>query len=175
MIKQVLLLIVAILLTLTTSIAAVESSPTEYYLAYPELLPTRPLYKLKVLRDKIVLAIIKDPKKKIDFHLLLADKGILATALLVDYGQEALVGQTALKAEHNMTRITQLLPLVTYTQQMELTKKLLTASKKHQEVLTNLIARVKPETQKTLTIVREFSLRNAQTIEQNATSSSQLP
>lgn len=145
----------------------------QYDLAYPGILPNHPLYKLKVLRDKISLLFITDPKKKIEFYLLRADKGILATAILVDFGQEELAAQTALKAEHNMTIITELLSQVPYDQLDELFTKLLTASKKHQEVLTSLVLRVQPQTRQTFETVREFSVRNAQTIEDYVISAAQ--
>src|SRR3989344_6947435 len=85
---------------------ATESAKIEYYLAYPGILPDHPLYKLKVLRDKITPLLIQDPLKKADFYLLQSDKGILATAMLVDKNKIDLAQDTAFKAEHNMTLLT---------------------------------------------------------------------
>lgn len=151
------------------------SSPAiiKYNLPFPGILPDQPLYKLKVLRDKISLILISNPLKKIEFYLLQADKGILATAILVDKNKIDLAEQTALKAEHNMTLISGTLN-VYYRQQQtssskvetkDLIKKLKTASLKHQEVLSSLLKRVPEDRQKTFETVIYFSKSNISTIE----------
>src|SRR3990167_8950559 len=83
-----------------------ESVIIDYDLAFPGILPDHPLYKLKILRDKISAGLISDPLKKINFYLLQTDKGILATAMLVDKNKTDLASETALKAEHNYTLLT---------------------------------------------------------------------
>lgn len=99
-------------------------------------------------------------------HLLLADKGILATAMLLEKGNVTLANQTALKAEHNMTMITTYLPRAGLHKDSALLAKIKTASLKHQEVLGVLINRLPPDQQETLKTVHEFSVRNLQSIEQ---------
>lgn len=173
---------VLILLTLGTSrtlaqeksTGAVEAasttlSPTptivKYDLAYPGILPDNPFYKLKVLRDKISAAIISDPLKKIDFYLLQADKGILASAMLVDKNKIELAKQTALKAENNMTLLTYQFGQVPAKPDNSLFDRLKKASLKHQEVLISLSKRVTQKDAKTFLDVADFSKRNMQTIE----------
>lgn len=87
-----------------------NSSPTpqasvsaDYNLPYPGILPDHPLYKLKVLRDKVTTFLIRDPIKKAEYHLLLADKRIYMSRLLVDKGKIALAKETALKGENEYT------------------------------------------------------------------------
>lgn len=149
------------------------SSIVKYDLAYPGILPDHPLYKLKVLRDKISLTFISDPRKKIDFYLLQADKGILATAMLIDKNKISLAEQTALKAENNMTLISDALRPYYYRQRPNLSspqtktmlQKLKTASLKHQEVLNSVLKRVPKENQKTFETVLYFSKVNMENIE----------
>lgn len=138
----------------------------KYDLAYPGILPDHPLYKLKVLRDKITAVAISDPRKKIDFYLLSTDKGILASAILVDKGKIDLAIQTALKAEHNYTLLTyELYNLPRKKPNAEFFIKLKTASLKHQEVLISLIKRVSKEDQKVFQQVVDFSKRNWESVE----------
>lgn len=150
--------------------SSVTPTPTpkiiKYDLAYPGILPDHPLYKLKVLRDKITAAVISDPRKKIDFYLLQTDKGILASAMLVDKGKIDLAIQTALKAEHNYTLIGQEIYRLRQLPDDSFFKKLRTASLKHQEILRSLAKRVPKDQQKTFLTVIDFSKRNWKTIEE---------
>lgn len=150
---------------ITRSQQASPSSIVKYDLAFPGILPDHPLYKLKVLRDKITAVTISDPRKKIDFYLLATDKGILASAMLVDKGKIDLATQTALKAEHNYTLLTQELYRLPNKPSEDFFKKLKSASLKHQEVLTSMIKRVSKDNQKTFLTVIDFSKRNWESVE----------
>ena len=92
--------------TTPTPTSPADLAKIDYDLAYPGILPDNSLYKLKVLRDKLSIMLISDHYKRIEFYLLQADKGILATAMLIDKNKVKLAEETALKAEHNMTLIT---------------------------------------------------------------------
>lgn len=144
---------------------ASKSAVIKYDLAYPGILPDNPLYKLKVLRSKIIEFLINDPSKKIGLYLLQADKGILATAILVDKNKINLAGDTALKAENNMTLLTYELYKLKQKPGSDFIQKLKTASLKHQEVLSSLINRLHKSEQSTLITVLNFSKTNLQTIE----------
>ena len=81
---------------------ATESAATvqiEYYLPYPGVLPDSPLYKLKMVRDRVKLWITRDATKRTDLELLYADKRINAALALADGGKETLAVSTATKAE----------------------------------------------------------------------------
>lgn len=142
-----------------------KSAAIKYDLAYPGILPNNPLYKLKVLRDRVTALLISDPMKKAEFYLLQTDKGILATAMLVDKGEIKLAQETAFKAEHNMTLLTYELKKLTKRPSSDFIGKMKTASLKHQEVLHSLIKRVTPDEQETFAAVVNFSKTNLQTIE----------
>ncbi len=151
--------------TTPTPTATATPTPVDYKLAYPGLLPDNPLYKLKVLRDKIVLQFITDPMRKIDFYLLQTDKGILAANMLVDKNEIALAGQTALKAENNYTLLTNELPNLPKKPDAAFFNKLQTASLKHQEILNGIIAKVQPKDQDVFKTVLNFSKTNWQSVE----------
>lgn len=137
----------------------------KYDLAYPGMLPDNPLYKLKVLRDKIISSMISDPNKKIDFYLTQVDKGILASAMLIDKNNVELAETTALKAEHNFTLLTYELGKLEQKPNNEFFNKLKTASLKHQEILNLIISRVPREKQKTFENVITFSQMNLKSVE----------
>lgn len=149
-----------------TESGSTKSAKVEYNLAYPGILPDHPLYKLKVLRDKITTFLIQDPLKKIDFYLLQTDKGILATSMLVDKNKIDLAEETALKTEHNMTLLTFELKKLSEKPNTKLFEKLKTASFKHQEVLESIIKKVPKDKQKTFITVLNFSKTNLQTTEE---------
>lgn len=71
-----------------------------YQFPWPGILPDSPLYKLKVLRNKIIPRLIISPVKRIEFDLLMADKTLYASKLLLDKGESALAAETALKGEN---------------------------------------------------------------------------
>lgn len=75
----------------------------EYALPYPGILPDHPLYKLKVLRDKIMLFMIQDPKLRAEKYITYADKQLLAALKLAEKGNDDLAVHTAFKGENDMT------------------------------------------------------------------------
>ena len=124
------------------------SAIIKYDLPYPGILPDNPLYKLKVLRDKIIASFINDPQKKIDFYLLQTDKGILAAAMLIDKNEIKLAEDTLFKAENNFTLLTYQFNKFANKPNPEFFSKLEKASLKHQEVIMSLIKRVPENEQK---------------------------
>lgn len=146
--------------------ASSSSVIINYYLPYPGILPDHPLYKLKILRDRVSTAFIKDPKKKIEFYLLQTDKGILASAMLVDRKKIDLATHTAFKAEHNYTLLTYELGKFRKKPSADFFKKLKTASLKHQAVLASLAKRVAKNDAKKFQQVIDFSKINWKTVEE---------
>lgn len=144
-------------------------SYVQYDLAYPGMLPDNPLYKLKVLRNKFIAASIFNPLKKIDFYILQADKGILATAMLIDKNKIDLAQSTALKAENNFTLIAPQLYMLAKKPNKDFFKRIETAGLKHQEVLMSIIKRIPKDKQKVFENVIDFSKRNLKTIEEYRT------
>src|SRR3989344_8190118 len=128
-------------------------TPVKYNLPYPGMLPDSPFYKLKVLRDKIMLVLIQDPMKKVEFHLLLADKRISMSKSLVGKGKIELAKETALKGENEYTLITFLLKDVEKKPGKQLFDRLQNAALKHQEVLNEIVTEVSEKDKKTFETV----------------------
>lgn len=149
----------------TASAKAPITAKKDYPLPYPGMLPDSPLYKLKVLRGKIISFLITNPQKKTDFYLLQADKGIQATSMLVDKKNYSLAKETALKAEHNMTLIPEQLRRLQEKPENELFDRLILASHKHQEVLSQIIKQSPRDEKKSFEQVLSFSKHNQATIE----------
>lgn len=135
----------------------------DYPLAWPGILPDNRLYKLKVLRNKIIERMIVDPVKKIEFDLLMADKTIYASKLLVDKGEIVKAKDTALKGENYYSILVQ-----DYNHALLkgkkipslLDRKITLAAIKHQEVFQELENKVKGKDKETFRIVNKFSKIN---------------
>ncbi len=135
----------------------------DYSLAWPGILPDNRLYKLKVLRNKIIYRMIINPVKKVEFDLLMADKTIYATKLLTDKREIALAKDTALKGENYYSMLVQdynktLLSGKKIPQDLD--RKITLAAIKHQEIFTDLEGRVSGGDKETFRIVNNFSKIN---------------
>ncbi|HCM37167.1 MAG: hypothetical protein UV61_C0001G0067 [Candidatus Gottesmanbacteria bacterium GW2011_GWB1_43_11] len=69
-------------------------SPVIYSLPFPGILPDHPLFFVKVLRDKILLILISNQVKRVDFLILLADKYLKMSMMLLDKNKEDLAAKT---------------------------------------------------------------------------------
>lgn len=143
------------------------SKSTDYTLLWPGILPDNKLYKLKILRNKIIEKIIISPVKKVEFDLLMADKTIYASKLLADKGKIALAKDTALKGENYYSMLVQ-----NYNHALlkgkkipfSLDQKITLAAIKHQEIFRELENKVNSDDKKTFQIVGYFSRINYQFI-----------
>ncbi|MEK7587591.1 MAG: hypothetical protein AAB457_02125 [Patescibacteria group bacterium] len=97
---EVLIPVIMVFMFLTPMVFAQTPSVMAYQFPWPGILPDHPLYKLKVLRNKIIAKIIYSPVKRVEFDLLMADKTLYASKLLLDKGQGDLAKETALKGEN---------------------------------------------------------------------------
>lgn len=169
--KTFLLLFLAILLISTPKFAfadqpsASPSASVKYDLAFPGLLPDSPLYKLKVLRDRIEEALINDPNKKIEFYLLQTDKGILASSILLEKHKIALAEDTAYKAENNYTKLTFELWQAGDRLNDKLYLKLRNAALKHQDVLNSMKNGVPEKDKAKFDQIINYSKTNLKTVE----------
>lgn len=80
-------------------VVSIQDLVGDYYLPYPGILPDHPLYRVKMLRDRIRLILANTPEKKFELQLLYADKRIGAAQVLQTGGKTALAQETAFKAE----------------------------------------------------------------------------
>ena len=74
----------------------------EYTLPYPGILPDHPLYVLKNIRDKIMDFLIRDPLKRIEFNILMADKRLNMGIILSDQSKHEKAGSIITEAEQFM-------------------------------------------------------------------------
>lgn len=132
----------------------------QYTLPYPGILPDNPLYKLKILRDRISVSLINDPVKKAEFYLHQADKQMAMIPLLLDKQQYTLASQTAYKAEHNVTELTFVYKKSASKPNKEMYEKIEKATRKHQEVLLTAIKKGSEENKKDFQQVINFSKTN---------------
>ena len=128
------------------------------------MLPDHPLYKIKTLRNKIILFLIRDPLKKADKHLEMADKEFYAALKLAEKDKLDLAQHTAFKAEHNVTLLVSEIKNAVYYHNQEfpqdLAQRAHQAAEKHQGVLVGIMSRANEEQKETLTTIQEFSTRN---------------
>ena len=144
-------------LILSHVIAQEPMAIVSYPLPTVNILPDHPLYKITVLRDKLMLRLIINPVKKVEYYLILSDQGLAASIQLAEKGKAELAKQTAIRAEHYYTQlVSDYKWLVWYHRQIpeELTENIFLAADKHQEVLTEL----------GFTDALDFSRRNEQTL-----------
>lgn len=135
----------------------------DYSLAWPGILPDNKIYKLKVLRNKIIYRMILNPVKKVEFDLIMADKTIYASKLLVDKGKIVLAKDIALKGENYYSMLVQ-----DYNHALlkgkkipsSLDRKITLAAAKHQETFREMENAVSGEDKETFQIVDNFSKIN---------------
>jgi hypothetical protein len=145
-------------------------SPTiAYTLPYPGILPGNPIYPVKVLRDRLVEFFISDTLKKAEFYLLQGDKHISAGQLLVDKDHKnyPLAESTISKGENYMQLALDQIPDIKATQrdERELLNRMVTAFKKHQEVIRDLEKTAPLEIKDKLAASRERAIDMQKTAE----------
>lgn len=139
----------------------------DYPLAWPGMLPDNKLYKVKVLRNKIIEKMLINPVKKVEFDLLMADKTIYASKILVEKGNVVLAKETVLKGENYYSMLVQ-----DYNKALGekkkipevLDKKITLAAVKHQQVFRELERKVEAKDKEIFQIVGKFSKINYQFI-----------
>lgn len=142
---SLLVLIFSARLVAPSPLSAVEAATpqgVEYGLPYPGLLPDSPFYIFKVLRDRVTLAVIRDPVKKAFYSLFLADKRLAAGEVLINSGKVALGVTTLVQAEGYYTRaVDTALSNLSKEKADDLLSKLTVAGAKHAEVINSLAAK----------------------------------
>ena len=113
------------------------ASDVQYTLPYPGILPDNPLYLLKAIRDNLINLFITDPLKKSDYDLLMADKRLGASQMLLAKGKDDLAITTLSKAGNYFDEAISLANQAKNQGEnaSPILSRLLTASLKHQEVI----------------------------------------
>lgn len=158
---------------LPQQIFAQNSSPSalpkvenvEYFLPYPGILPDNPLYFLKVVRDSVVGFFVSDKLKKADYDLLMADKRLVSASFLIDKKNYELGITTLSKAENYFEQAVQLIgDAKKQGRDVDSTiDKYLTASQKHQEIISQMARKTKGDT-KYLLELNQVRAKNFQDI-----------
>lgn len=122
----------------------VTPTPTplvDYTLPFPGILPDHPIYFIKNLRDRILLAMTRNPLKKSEYLLLFSDKHLAMGKLLIEDKKEKLGSETLLKGESyllsSLDRLSESKGAGIFPPGY--IEKLGLSAKKHQEVLNNLL------------------------------------
>lgn len=125
-----------------SSFIAPTPAQSNYTLPYPGILPDNPFYRLKMIRDGIVLFLITDSYKKAQFQLLQADKRLQAGVALIEKDKQTvpLAISTISKGENYFSQAIQTTVHVQSGGRDigALLGDLQQSSRKHVEVLTNL-------------------------------------
>lgn len=163
------IVVVIILLFVCFNLVLKEAmaSTINYALPWPGILPDNKLYKVKVLRNKIIEKIIISPVKKVEFDLLMADKTIYASKLLIDKREIALAKDTVLKGENYYSMLVNDYNVALLQHKKipaDLDRKITLAALKHQEIFTEMEDKVNGEDKKTFEVVSKFSKINYQFI-----------
>lgn len=141
---------------------------SEYKLEWPGILPDNPLYKVKVLRNKIIYKLIYSPIKRVEFDLLMANKTLYASQLLFNKGEIDLAKETALKGENYMSLLVSDNVVVLSKKQHipeVLDRKIKSAFIAHRKLLDDLISKSTGEDKKIFTQVQYFLKVNKEAYE----------
>lgn len=164
-----------------TQATVASESAAAYTLPHVGMLPDNPLYKLKTLRDKIMLFLIRNPENRAEKHLQLADKQLFESLKLAEKDNMSLAIHNAFKGEHHVTLAVNLLKDNTSGENSlpeNLVKKLHAATVMHQDLLNGILSRTKTDDdKKNVETILEFSTRNDQQLtdlERSATQSAVL-
>lgn len=125
-----------------------EPNVDSYELPYPGILPDSPFYILKVIRDRVVSFLISDPLTKADFDILQADKRLSGSLYLQKFSpqKQDLIVTTVSKAENYFQEAIDQVNLA-QKQGINVTEelgKLADSSKKHDEVIEGIAAKLSP-------------------------------
>ena len=126
------------------NIEQADKKEVNYYLAYPGILPDHPLYWLKMVRDRVLLWLARDPGVRIERLLLYADKRVGAAEALMEGNQPELSVATATKAEKYLEQaVGEAAALDAGAEgRYELFEGLRVATLKHEEVLAGMLAAI---------------------------------
>jgi hypothetical protein len=79
---------------------------SEYRWPWPGILPDQKyLYGIKTIRNKLIGKMLITSNKKIEYNLLMSDKTLYASLLLLKKGNTTLASETALKGENYFSEL----------------------------------------------------------------------
>ena len=149
----------------TYSQSPVPSAAPEVVYEAPKinLLPDSPLYKFRLVLDRLSLTLSSRPYVKARKYVLLADRELTSALKLLEKGNDSLALHTAFRGEHYMTLFVNTLKAAAYatgTLDLAVTKLAHDAYSYHQQVIQSMVAKTSGQTQEELKKILEFSQRN---------------
>lgn len=131
-------------LTSTPTPTIVPRPTVAYPMVYPGMLPDQPMYKIKMIRDKIWLILTTDHLKRADLMLLFADKRVGAGKVLIEGNKVPLGISTIMKGEIYLSQAVSEVRTAGKEGKniSQLTERLKNASLKHEEILAALLEKV---------------------------------
>ncbi|MBI5449208.1 hypothetical protein HY948_02715 [Candidatus Gottesmanbacteria bacterium] len=134
-------------------------------LAQMDILPDHPLYPVTVLRDRLMLRLIFDPARRIEYYLILSDRGVHASKALFEKGNIRLAKETVLKAEHYFTLLVTDYKWAVWRHtpiSAELDMEIQRAVVRHRDIFQNMLDSVSPGDAAVFQLVIDFTTRNEQ-------------
>lgn len=130
-----------------TTLSATPTPKEEYFLPYPGILPDNLLYKLKMVRDRVLLWLTREPVSRTNLLLHYADKRVGAGKALIEGGQAALGITTLTKGEKYLEKALREVQTIKEKggESAALAEKIKNASAGHQQILTDLKPKVNSE------------------------------
>jgi hypothetical protein len=152
------------LVTSTLAVAKPTPLPTptpervDYFLVYPGILPDHFLYSVKMVRDRVLTFLTVDPLKKAELFLLFADKRLGAGKALIEGNKTDLGVSTISKAEKYLEQAVNQAKIAGQNGKDSkiILEKLNRATRKHEEVILDLITKVSGDAKSTLEKVLEY-------------------
>ncbi len=134
-----------------------NNTAVQYDLPYPGILPDNPLYFLKVVRDNLLGLFITDPLKKASYDLLMANKRLVSARGLIDEGKTDLAITTLSKSGNYFDQaISKAYEAKNQGEDANpVLSNLITAAKKHQEVIEQMVQKTKGDTKTTIRLLKE--------------------
>lgn len=121
---------------------SIPAASVEYSLPYPGLLPDNPFYVLKVVRDQLILWLVRDPNEKAFYQLLLSDKRLTAGEILINTGKIPLGVTTIVIGENFYRQAVNSTLRSGSSNSVDLVAKLTLAGAKHLSVIASLFPKV---------------------------------
>lgn len=138
-----------------------SQSTVQYDLSYPGLLPDHPFYILKQVRDNMLALFIGKPLDRSSFMLLQSDKQVSAAKLLVEQRKDVAMIRDSFAASQKSfedavkeTQAAKQEGLATG----DMINKLRIASKKHHEIVQDVMVQLSSEDKKMFTEIEKKSL-----------------
>ncbi len=133
-----------------------QSTPVEYTLPYPGILPDHPLFFLKSWRDKILCTLISNPTRRVEYHQLLADKYLNMGIFLVEKQNKNLAVdtiETVIEHDQDIKKHLDKLPSANEDQNRNIKSRFEKSLSKQEEVVLKLLGQFEGEEKKRLSAV----------------------